>query len=628
MSSELSDFFKLLAEDKKKKKEEFDSVVGDLGLDSLFEEFATLKKKEKEKKVEEKKKEESLIGDITLDSVFEEVVNLKKETKKKKVQEEKTVKAFEKWLYSETAKEQEQIIDDVIENSLDEVLEVLEDHKEELEDLNEPKEDLIEKSLGLLSEPSNVKMQNDPLTPLDQNFATLDDLQKHYKLFLNRIQQQLSTLGGGGETRLEFLDDVDRDSAKTDNYFLQYDEITNKWIGSNDGSTISGIVTYIDAGPNIFVSSHVGIVTITGIGLTIGDAPPVDPIIYPLWWDSTVGKPYLYYPDGDSTQWVEFAPGCGGGEGGGGGGANLPQNLDVTLGYGNTSNLGMSVGVVTAISYYGNGAPLSGIVTYLIAGTGIDISANTGRITINATGIGSTGSFTQLNANWDAVTGVTSILNKPVIPAAQVNSDWNATTGISSILNKPTIVNQIIAGTGITISPTNGIGTVTINATGLGTATRYYGSYYDTISQSCSGIGVSTPMLLRSIANESGFSVANQSRITSTYGGVYNTQFSVQLDKPSGATGHIWIWLRKNGINIPDTTSVVAVQGTNAETVAAWNFIVDMNAGDYVEYMWMVDDTQVQLTRTEPITSISSPGGDIPVNIPGIPSVIVTIQQV
>ena len=56
----------------------------------------------------------------------------------------------------------------------------------------------------------------DPLTPLDQNFATLDDLSSHYRLFLNRIQQQLATLGGGGETRLEFLDDVDRDSVKVD----------------------------------------------------------------------------------------------------------------------------------------------------------------------------------------------------------------------------------------------------------------------------------------------------------------------------------------------------------------------------------------------------------------------------
>jgi hypothetical protein len=220
MSSELSDFFKLLAEDKKKKKEEFDSVVGDLGLDSLFS----------------------------------EVANLKKETKKKKVQEQKTVKAFEKWLYSETPKEQEQIIEDVIEESLDEVLEVLEDHKEELE---KPKEELIEKSLGLLAEPSDVKVQQDPITPLDQKFATLDDLQKHYSTFLSRIQQQISTLGGGGETRLRYLDDIvgiATNSGAYNNKFLQWNSTTNKaeFVDPNDvgGTTIvniSGTTNYYQA---------------------------------------------------------------------------------------------------------------------------------------------------------------------------------------------------------------------------------------------------------------------------------------------------------------------------------------------------------------------------------------------
>lgn len=72
---------------------------------------------------------------------------------------------------------------------------------------------LIEKSLGLLAEPTSTKNQ-DPLTPLDQNFMTVDAFQKHYQSFLSRVQQQLSTLGGGGETRLEFLDDVDRNSVK------------------------------------------------------------------------------------------------------------------------------------------------------------------------------------------------------------------------------------------------------------------------------------------------------------------------------------------------------------------------------------------------------------------------------
>jgi len=251
MSQDLNDFFKLLAEDKKKKKEEFDSVVGDLGLDTLFSEFATLKKKEKEKKVEEQKEQESIIGEITLDSVFEEVANLKKETKKKKVQEEKTVKAFEKWLYSETPKEQEQIIEDVIEESLDEVLEVLQDHKEK------PEEKLIEKSLGLLAEPSDAKIQQDPLTPLDQKFATLDDLQKHYSTFLSRIQQQLSTLGGGGETKLRYLDDVvgiATNSGAYDGKYLQWNSTTNRaeFTDPSDSETITivsvtGITTYYQA---------------------------------------------------------------------------------------------------------------------------------------------------------------------------------------------------------------------------------------------------------------------------------------------------------------------------------------------------------------------------------------------
>jgi hypothetical protein len=64
---------------------------------------------------------------------------------------------------------------------------------------------LIEKSLGLLSEPSDKKIKNDPITPLDQKFVTFEQLQKHYNIFLSRIQQQLSTLGGGGEANLAFM---------------------------------------------------------------------------------------------------------------------------------------------------------------------------------------------------------------------------------------------------------------------------------------------------------------------------------------------------------------------------------------------------------------------------------------
>jgi hypothetical protein len=49
--------------------------------------------------------------------------------------------------------------------------------------------------------------------------------------------------------------------------------------------------------------------------------------------------------------------------------------------------------------------------------------------------------FTQAQADWNQSdnTQPSYIANKPSIPAAQVNSDWNAVSGVAQILNKPTI---------------------------------------------------------------------------------------------------------------------------------------------------------------------------------------------
>ena len=70
----------------------------------------------------------------------------------------------------------------------------------------------------LLNEPPEQKQtaggQTDPLTPEDQKFATLKDLSAHYRLFINRVQTQLSTMGGGGAGFIKDLDDVEFDGTK------------------------------------------------------------------------------------------------------------------------------------------------------------------------------------------------------------------------------------------------------------------------------------------------------------------------------------------------------------------------------------------------------------------------------
>jgi hypothetical protein len=55
----------------------------------------------------------------------------------------------------------------------------------------------------------------------------------------------------------------------------------------------------------------------------------------------------------------------------------------------------------------------------------------------------------QVNSDWNAVSGVTEILNKPTIPAAQIQSDWNQSNNaaVDFIKNKPTISAGILKGT-------------------------------------------------------------------------------------------------------------------------------------------------------------------------------------
>jgi hypothetical protein len=177
--NELNEFFKLVAEEKKKKKEQLEIMESKLIRSDL---------------------------DEIVSSLGNPFSSVKPKKKKKKV-----------------------------------VVEVKEEIKEEVS--------LVEKSLGLLAEPSDIKQQKDPLTPLDQKFATLDDLQKHYKLFLERIQQQLSTLGGGGETNLTYMD-VPLTSVTSSSYTVK---LQDYYIGVYYAGAVTITLPHADREGKIFV---------------------------------------------------------------------------------------------------------------------------------------------------------------------------------------------------------------------------------------------------------------------------------------------------------------------------------------------------------------------------------------
>jgi hypothetical protein len=184
---------------------------------------------------------------------------------------------------------QENIRDEIKKLNLDEIEE--KNHKllEKINYLEEIFEKFSEREIlteTIVVEPPSTKT-SDPLTPLDQNFVTLDQLQQHYRLFINRIQQQLATLGGGGETRLRYLDDVvgiATNPSAYDGKFLKY----NHSIGKFEFEEVTS------GGGNAAIS--------------ISDTPPLEPEPGNLWYDNTIGRTFIYYQDEDGSQWVDASP--------------------------------------------------------------------------------------------------------------------------------------------------------------------------------------------------------------------------------------------------------------------------------------------------------------------------------
>jgi len=106
------------------------------------------------------------------------------------------------------------------------------------------------------------KQGNDPLTPTDQKFATLQDLAANYRLFVNRVEQQLYTIGGGGAGFIKDLDDVSFTGITTGSMLI-YEASTQKWVGIASTALGSGSV----GAAGTWTTDSVGIHTTKSVGI-------------------------------------------------------------------------------------------------------------------------------------------------------------------------------------------------------------------------------------------------------------------------------------------------------------------------------------------------------------------------
>lgn len=418
---------------------------------------------------------------------------------------------------------------------------------------------LIERTLGLLGGETNAKTV-DKLTPLNQDFITRRDFEEHYKEFIARVQHQLSTIGGGGEVNFRYLDDVNRSTmgASNDNWVLEYDAATGKAQFTTDIGPIESVR---------FDPTHVDNHTDVGT----------------LCWNTEDETLNLQHPNGVKQQ--------------------IGQETYAYV----RNKTGVEIPNGTAVQFTGaeqNGtsrllvAPMLADGTYpslYVLGIATENIADgeDGKVTV-------WGKLRDIDtSDWEvgdllyvspetagALTNVKPTAPDNCIPVAAVLRK-DATEG--EIFVRPTIEQQ-----------------------------NRYGTFSDSTDQTLTSVNQAKAVTLNTSETRFGISIdeVDTSKVVFSESGLYPININIQLLSTNSSAKTVWIWLRKNGVDVPYSSRVISIVGNNTYTVFQVTHNISMDADDYMQIMWAGSDTTISL-KAVPATAFA----------PASPSVHLHIDQ-
>ena len=156
-------------------------------------------------------------------------------------------------------------------------------------------------------------------------------------------------------------------------------------------------------------------------------------------------------------------------------------------------------------------------------------------------------------------------------------------------------------------------------AAGTPATQRYFLNAFDTTTQTNPSAASGNAFTYNTTVDSRGVAVVSGSMIQVANSGVYNIQFSVQLEKNSANKDDVDIWLSKNGVGVPWSATTIVVEGSSDRNVAAWNFFLSMDTNEFVELYWHTDDLNV--------VALAASGHAVPAH-PDIPSIILTVNNV
>ena len=141
-----------------------------------------------------------------------------------------------------------------------------------------------------------------------------------------------------------------------------------------------------------------------------------------------------------------------------------------------------------------------------------------------------------------------------------------------------------------------------------------YGTFYTTTDQA---IGVNTATIVNNwIEADTNKSYLDGTRIYVEESGDYFVQFSCMFIKTNASSGTANMWFRKNGVDVPDSNTKITLAGNNSEITMTVSLILDLDAGDYIQFVASASNTNTFLSH--------DPAGVGP----AVPGIIATLNMI
>jgi len=261
MTKELSDFFKIISEGKKKSVKEQNENESLLSNDKVsvtvkateLKDFFSAINSEKKKLKEQRENDQKKLLQL------EKLLFAKEERETESEKSQKDLEPIENELDTEAydIEELDKQIKKEQEPNLDEIKEAVHQANQVL--LTEPS--LVDQSAKEIASPNIIKVEEKPETKdinpqdvirelskiskntgvkLNEDINDLEGLKKEFFKFKELVSQQMSSIGGGGSTKISQMDDVNT-SAQQNGYALKYNSTTGKYDFGEVASDLSAV---------------------------------------------------------------------------------------------------------------------------------------------------------------------------------------------------------------------------------------------------------------------------------------------------------------------------------------------------------------------------------------------------